>query len=101
MPNLTDVLNKLKNATRTYGNVATPRCLALDNHDYLVTLSQGNSALIRLDATYMTLISNTFSLFSSPNNLKYYNGKYYVGVGNEIVVVDSNNLTIKNKKHVI
>jgi hypothetical protein len=96
MPNLTYVLNKLKNATTISANVATPRCLALDNYGYLVTLSQGNSSLIRLDATYMTLISHTYSLFDSPSNLKYYNDDYYVAVGNEIVVVSSNNLTRRN-----
>ncbi len=96
MPNLTYLLNKLQNATRTYANISNPRCLAIDNYGYLVTLSLGSSSLVRFNPTNMTLINEIFSLFDSPYTLKYYNGNYYVGVGNEIVVVDSNNLTIQN-----
>jgi hypothetical protein len=96
MPNLTYLLNKLQNATRTYANISNPRCLAIDNYGYLVTLSLGSSSLVRFNPTNMTLINEIFSLFDSPYTLKYYNGNYYVGVGNEIVVVDSNNLTRQN-----
>jgi hypothetical protein len=96
MPNLTYLLNKLQNATRTYGNVTTPRCLAIDNHGYLVTVSKTYSSIVRFDSTNMTLISTTNFSYTSPYTFKYYNDNYYVGVGNEIVVVNSNNLTIQN-----
>jgi hypothetical protein len=96
MPNLTYVLNKLKNATTMYANISDPRCLAIDNHGYLVTVSKTYSSIVRFDLTNMTLISTTNFSYTSPYTFKYYNDNYYVGVGNEIVVVDSNNLTIQN-----
>jgi len=96
MPNLTDLLDKLQNATPTYGQVLSPRCLAIDNHGYLVTLSQTNLSIVRFDSTNMTFIDNTNFLFTSPMNLKYYNNNYYVALTSCILVIDSNNLTINN-----
>ena len=39
MSNDTDLLNRLSNATSTNGSVNSPRCLVIDNHGYLVTVS--------------------------------------------------------------
>jgi hypothetical protein len=96
MPNLTYVLDKLTTATPTYANVPSPRCLALDNYDYLVTLSQTNNSLFRFNSTNMTLISQTLYSFTSPMNLKYYNQNYYIAISDYVLVIDGNNLTISN-----
>lgn len=96
MPNLTDLLYKIQTATPIYGSVLGSRCLALDNHGYVVTLSQTNSSIVRFNSTTMALIDNTIGLFSGPTNLKYYNEAYYVGSNNYILVINSNNLTIQN-----
>jgi hypothetical protein len=96
MPNITYLLDKLNNATPTYGNVLSPRCLTIDNHGYLVTISQTqpNSSIVRFDSTNMTLIDNTTFVFGSSLTIKYYNNNYYVGVPYGVLVIDSNNLTI-------
>jgi len=94
MPNITYLLDKLNNATPTYGNVLSPRSLTIDNHGYLVTISQTNSSIVRFDSTNMTLIDNTNFVFTTSETIKYYNNNYYVGLSYGILVIDSNNLTI-------
>jgi hypothetical protein len=96
MPNLTDLIYKLQTAIPTYGQVLNPRCLALDNHGYVVTLSTTNSSIVRFNAATMALIDNTIGLFSGPNNLKYYNESYYVGLASSVVVIDSDSLTVQD-----
>ena len=96
MPNLTDIINKVLSAIPIYGQVFSPRCVALDNHGYVVTISQTNNSLVRFNSTTMALIDNTLGLFSGPTNLKYYNGNYYVGLASSVVVINSNTLTVSN-----
>ena len=40
MPDLNELISKLDTATRTTVSVAKPRCLVIDNHRYLVTVSK-------------------------------------------------------------
>jgi hypothetical protein len=95
MPNTTYLLNKLKNAIPTYIKVTNPRCLVFDNHGYLVTVSLTDSAIVRVDPTSMTLISYTNYSFSSPMSITYFNESYFIGFQYYILVIDSNNLTIR------
>ena len=96
MPNTTYLLNKLQNATPTYINVTDPRSLVFDNHGYLVTVSQADSAIVRVNPTNMALISYTNYSFSSPRTITYFNESYFIGFDSFILVVDSNNLTIRH-----
>ena len=96
MPNLTLVLNKLRNATPIYARVPGPRCITIDNHGYLVTLSAGNISLVRFNATDMSLIDNTRGLFTGPSTIQYYNRNYYLGLGSRMLVIDSTSLAIQN-----
>jgi hypothetical protein len=95
MPDLDLLLSKLRNATPISVNV-TPRCIALDNHGYLVTSELNTPTNIyRYDPTNLTLIDTT--LISAPSsllNMVYYNQAYYIGVGKRtVLMIDSNNLT--------
>ena len=96
MPNTTDLLNRLSNATPTYGSVNSPRCLVMDNHGYLVTVSPTGKSIVRLYPTNLTQIDETpLSLLGAdPMALAYHNGAYYVGFDYHIMVVHSSNMTI-------
>lgn len=96
MPNLTYVLDKLNNATPTYGSILAPHCLSIDNHGYLVTISQTNSTIVRFDQTNLTLIDQINTYSTSLSTIKYYNNNYYIGAANRIIAIDSNTLTIHN-----
>lgn len=96
MPNLTDLLDKLKTATPTYAKIFSPRCLFIDNHGYLVTISRTNSSIVRFNTTDLTMIDSTSGLFTNAFTLEYYNGDYYIGTNDRIVVVDSSTLTVHN-----
>ena len=98
MPDLNLVLDKLRNATPIYINVS-PRCLAFDNHGYVVTseLTTG-PYLYRFDATNLNRISQTVIPASAALlNMAFYNDVYYVGMSTHtIVMIDSNSLTVIN-----
>ena len=96
MPNLTDVLNRLKIATPIYGGIAAPRCLAIDNHGYLVTVSETATVIVRFNATNLAMIDNITSLSPSASTINYYNGNYYLGLTNFMRVVNSTSLTVQN-----
>ena len=96
MPNTTDLLNRLSSATPTYGSVNSPRCLVIDNHGYIVTVSQLDQSIVRFHPNNLTKIDQSpSSLFlDSPLALTYHNEAYYVGFDGYILVVDSNNMTL-------
>jgi hypothetical protein len=96
MPNLTYLLDKLQTATPIYGAVLSPRCLLFDNHGYAVTASKENNSIVRFDSTNLTLIGQTTGLFTNLRTIGYYDENYYVGLLNSILVIDSNNLVVKN-----
>ena len=95
MPNITSLLSQLNNATPTYAPVATPLCLLLDDHGYLVTASQLDRTILRFDPNNLTKIdlpaSPTFS--QGPSSLAHHKGAYYVGFEYSISVVDSSNMS--------
>ncbi|CAF1033302.1 unnamed protein product [Adineta steineri] len=96
MPDTQSLLNKLNTAIPTYASVPSPRCLILDNHGYLVTVSQTNNSLVRFYSTNLTIVSQPPSpnFPDSPLNLAFYNDAYYVGFEYFILVIDSNNFTL-------
>ena len=76
--------------------MSKPLCLLLDDHGYLVTVSQGNKSIVRYDPNNLTTIDQPSSpvFFDTPITLAHHDGAYYVGFDNSyILVVDSNNLT--------
>ena len=95
MPNTTDLLNRLNNATPTYAPVNGPRCLVMDNHGYLVTISYSNKSIVRFHPDNLTLVSPSPSLIFThdPRSIAYNNGAYFVGFATYILVVDSNTMT--------
>ena len=79
----------------TQATVLFHSCLLLDDHGYLVTLALGATAIFRFYPNNLRTIdqppSSIFS--SSPNNIAYYSGAYYVGFDTYILVVDSSNMS--------
>ena len=96
MPNLTHLLNRLRTTTPIYGRVNNPRCLAFDDHGYVVTNSYTEPTIIRFNSTDLRLIDITSGLFTNSFSIQYYNGNYYVGLAERIVVISSSSLTIQN-----
>ncbi|CAF1086171.1 unnamed protein product [Adineta steineri] len=98
MPDLDFLLSKLRNATPIYVSIPNPRCLALDNHGYIVAIERTPAYIDRFNATNLTLISRTSIPISAQIwSLAFNNNAYYIGTdSNTIVVVDSNNLTMIN-----
>ena len=96
MPNGTDLLNRLRNATPINASINGPRRLVMDNHGYLVTLSYWGRTIVRFHPNNLTLIDQSPSsiLTDSPLTLAYHNEAYYVGFSNYILVVHSNNMTV-------
>jgi hypothetical protein len=97
MPDIDYLLNKLKTATPTYGSVLSPRCLALDDHGYLVTLSQVNNSIMRFNATNLSFMNRTTSLITTPvtivNNISssYLIDMIFLNNGHTMVVASTTN----------
>ena len=89
-------MNRLTNITSTNGSVINPRCLVIDNHDYLITVSSTPKSIVRFHSNNLTQIDRSPSslLHASPLALAYHNGAYYVAFDYYILVVDSNNMTL-------
>ena len=96
MPNTTDLLQRLSNATSLYALVNGPRCLVMDDHGYLVTVSHTDQSIVSFHSNNLTKIDQSpSSLFSGhPMALAYHNGAYYVAFDYYILVVDSNTMTL-------
>ena len=96
MPDGNDLLNKLDNAPLMSSPINGPRCLIIDNHGYLVTVSYTNRTIVRFYPNNLIQIDQSpSSLFSDPPlALTYHNEAYYVGFDSYILVVDSSNMTL-------
>ena len=92
------LVERLTAATPTYADVDQPRCLVLDNCGYLVTISMGNRGIVRFHPANLTTVDQPASpLFpSTPLTLNYFDGAYYVGLDNYILVVHTGDMTILN-----
>ena len=93
------LLSRLNVAIPTYANVSGPRCILLDDHGYLVTVSTTARSIIRFYANNLTQIDDPTSPISDdePSTLAHYNGAYYVGFLDYILVVDSSVMTQLHK----
>ena len=89
------LLDKLTTATAINASVNGSRCLILDNHGYLVTVSQDEKSIVRFHPDNLTRIDPLpLSTFADiPYSIAQYQGAYYVGFTTYILVVDSNNMT--------
>ena len=96
MPDFNELLAKLNNATMRTVNVSRPRCLAIDNHGYLVTIEEKSGNLKRFHLHNLTL-HNTSKFTNNTESITYHQQAYYIGINSSpILTVDSNNLSIVN-----
>ena len=97
MPDLSVLLAKLTNATTITVNLPVQRCLALDNHGYIVTIQSGGNVVSRFSPLNLTLVDQRTISQSSALSINFHGNAYYVGTEfNTIEVVDSNNLSTVN-----
>ena len=93
MHDLSTLMNKYSTANRIAVNISTPRCLTLDNHGYLVTLSVTLRSIVRYYPNNLTVVTTptppTFT--QDPNTIIYYDEEYYVGFETSISILSSNN----------
>jgi hypothetical protein len=94
--NTSSLLQQLNTTTPTYTAVSAPRCLVMDNHGYLETMSYSLKSTVRLHAENMTEITVPVSpIFTDfPWSLAYYGGAYYVGFTDPILILDSTNMSV-------
>ena len=97
MSDTSKLLGQLSNATVTSLNITGPRCLVIDNHGYLVTVEDRGYQIHRLDPLTLTRIDSTNFAGSPMMNIAYFRGAYYIARdGGDILIVNSNNLTVIN-----
>ena len=99
MPDINYLLDKLRNGTRTYRNVSTPRNLFIDNNGYLVTAELNPPKLDRFNAQDLSLIDKTnLSTYGSYlMTVVYANNAYFAGfISGPITVIDSQSLLVLN-----
>ena len=97
MPDLNVLLDKLKNATMTTANQPSPRCLAVDNHGYIVTIKSWNPNMSRFSPSNLTLVDVIPLLQGNIQSIAFHGDAYYIGSNtNSIEVVDSNTVSTVN-----
>ena len=96
MGNTSSLLQQLNTSTPTYATVNAPRCLVIDDHGYLVTISYSDKSIVRLYAENMTRVNVPASpiFVDPPWSLAHYNGAYYVGFSSYILMLDSTNMSV-------
>jgi hypothetical protein len=96
MYDTTDLMNKLDTANKTSANITGPRCLVVDSHGYLVTVSSSPYTIVRFYPTNLTVINEPVPpiFASSPQSITYYNETYYVGFVSLVLIMNSNDFTI-------
>ena len=95
MSNLTEVIEKLRNGSRTATSINTSRCLIMNKDGLLVTPERYTGYLNEYNATTLNLTRRMNITVSTPLSLATQDGKYYVGLSNDkILVVDSTNLSV-------
>ena len=97
MPDLNLLIEKLANAMITPADQPNPRCLALDNHGYLVTVQYGANVIMRYSSPDLILIDRIPLSESEAKSITFHDNAYYVGTDSKsIEVVDSNSLLTVN-----
>ena len=89
------LLDKLTTATAINASVNGSRCLILDNHGYLVTVSEVDNTILRFYPNNLTRVDPLplLPFVDHPFSIVQHQGAYYVGFNTYILVVDSNNMT--------
>ena len=94
---LNKLLSKLSNAIVTSVDVTAPRCLAIDNHGYVVTVEGNGNLLSRFNPHTMTLVDSINLAGGTLDNIVYYQEAYFITRNDQsIIIVDSNNLSTIN-----
>lgn len=94
-PNLTDLINKLTNAVVRSVNTSKPRCLVVDNNNYLVTVEDRGNLLSRFHLINLTLIDQRNISGATLMSITYHQEAYFIGRNDHsVLVLNSNNLTI-------
>ena len=97
MPDLNILIEKLENAMITSANQPNPRCLALDNHGYLVTVQYGENVIMRYSSPDLIVIDRIPLSENDAKSITFHDNAYYVGTDSKsIEVVDSNSLLTVN-----
>lgn len=98
MPNLTYVIERLKNATQQITNTLAPRCLVLDDQNRLATVETSSPFLNLFDATTQVNLSRLEpSLGSAYRSLVFNDDFFYVGLANSsILMLGSSTLSVRN-----
>ena len=92
---LDELLVRLSRAAMTSINVTNPRCLAVDNHGYIVTVEDNSKVLHRFDADDMTPIDSTTFPGGILLCIAYHQQAYYIPRDDySILIIDSNNLSV-------
>jgi hypothetical protein len=95
MPNLSQVIKRLQNGTRVSANISDPRCLLIDNNEYVVTPDYSSAYLRRYNSTTLASIDQIQVTQSNPFSVIQHDGAYYVGLTNrKIMIINSINHTI-------
>ncbi|CAF3062652.1 unnamed protein product [Rotaria socialis] len=90
------LLNRFNASNKIYTPVSDSRSLFIDNHGFLVTVSENTLTPARLYAGNLSLVSNPLCepFKDVPYGVAFYNETYYVEFSNYILAIGSNNLTI-------
>ena len=95
--NLSLLIKKLNNTVPNNLNIIKPRCLVIDNHGYLVTISVTSPYLVRYDPINLTLIDQTQLIAPSLRTITFYDEAYYIASNQgNITVINSNTLATNN-----
>ena len=95
-PNVTDLVQKLRNGARRHANIAYPRCLLFDrSSNVLVTVSHGTNHLHEYNATDLTPMRKLNLGFPQPRSLAENKEMFYVGYNEGwILLIDKRTFTI-------
>lgn len=94
---LSQLMDKLNNTIPTNINIATPRCLVIDDQGFLVTVRNNPSFLERYDPDNLTLIDQISLSGLYQLTLAFHDGAYYIGTYfDSIVIINSTTLAIIN-----
>lgn len=95
--NLSLLIKKLNNTVPNNLNITKPRCLVIDNHGYLVTVSITPSLLVRYNLINLTLIDQTSLIAPAPLTITFHDEAYYIAFNQgNITVINSNTLATNN-----
>ena len=94
-PNLTDLIGKLTNASVRSVNTSKPRCLIVDNNNYLVTVEDRGNLLSRFHLINLTQVDQTNISGATFMSITYHQEAYFIGRNDDsVLVLNSNNLSI-------